>query len=130
MVFNIGSQQAGIISNVGRDQTVSEGQHATFLAGVAAARNEIRRIRDELDRLELPPDIGPAARAEIDSLDAELANDDVDKQAVATRLTRLTRLLKSAGALVSAGAALAAPLGALASWIGPLGQPILQLLGL
>ncbi|MGW2916227.1 hypothetical protein ACWC9X_38100, partial [Streptomyces asoensis] len=60
-------------------------------------------LRTSIERTALPPAIEPEVRAEPDSLDEEIARPEPDRQAVAGRLDRITRLLTSAGALATAG---------------------------
>ncbi|KAB1984172.1 hypothetical protein [Streptomyces triticiradicis] len=126
MVFNIGNQQGGVVNNVAGDQTVHDGQSAVFTAGGQEVRGLVRELRASIERTALPPAIEPEVRAELDSLDEEVARPEPDRKAVAGRLGRITRLLSSAGALATAGTRLIGPLGALAGWLGALGQPILR----
>src|SRR6266568_905334 len=68
------------------------------------------------------------AHAEVAELDDALRSERPDRPRFARALERLTRLLAAAGSLASGGAALLAPLHALAGWLGALGAPILGLL--
>ncbi|MFI0508466.1 hypothetical protein ACH3Y9_04535 [Streptomyces sp. WSLK1-5] len=126
MAFNIGNQQGGVVNNVAGNQTVHGGQSAEFTAGGQEVRGLVRDLRASIEQTPLPPAIEPEIRAELDSLDHEVARPEPDREAVAGRLGRITRLLSSAGALATAGTALIGPLGALAGWLGALGQPILR----
>ncbi|MEV8098069.1 hypothetical protein [Kitasatospora sp. NPDC085879] len=129
MVFNIGNQQGGVVNNVAGDQTV----HGVLSGHLTADGQDVRalvgELRSAVDRAQLPPAVAPEVRSELESLDAEVARPDPDREAVAGRLTRITRLLTSAGALVSAGAGLIRPISSLAGWLGTLGLPILQAIG-
>ncbi|MEU5282303.1 hypothetical protein AB0G87_38610 [Streptomyces asoensis] len=126
MSFNIGNQQGGVVNNVAGDQSVHGGQSAVFAAGGQEVRGLVQDLRTSIERTALPPAIIPEVRAELDSLEEEAARPGPDRQAVAGRLGRITRLLSSAGALATAGAQLTGPLTALAGWLGALGQPILR----
>ncbi|MFE6869190.1 hypothetical protein ACFVFS_21855 [Kitasatospora sp. NPDC057692] len=129
MVFNIGSQQGGVINNVAGDQTVHGGQRGHLTADGRDVRELVGELRAAVEREPLPPAVAPEVRSEIDALDTEVARPEPDREAVAGRLTRVTRLLTSAGALVTAGTGLIGPISALAGWLGTLGRPILQALG-
>jgi hypothetical protein len=128
MTFNIGSQQAGQINNVQGDQHIAGGQHAVFGTD-AVARQAARDLRRALAEATIDRRNAAGARRELDEIDAGLGAARPDRHRVAGALERLTRLLSSAGALVTAGAALVEPLRALAGWLGGLGAPVLQLLG-
>ncbi|MEV0532866.1 hypothetical protein [Kitasatospora sp. NPDC050463] len=129
MVFNIGNQQGGVINNVAGDQTVRGGLSGHFTADGQDVRVLVGDLRTAVERAQLPPVLAPEVRTELDALDTEVARPEPDREAVAGRLTRITRLLTSAGALVAAGTGLLGPLSALAGWLGALGQPILRALG-
>ncbi|MGW6914361.1 hypothetical protein ACWGB8_11140 [Kitasatospora sp. NPDC054939] len=129
MVFNIGSQQGGVVNNVAGNQTVHGGQSGHLTADGQDVRHLVGDLRSAVDRAQLPPAVAPAVRSELESLDTEVAQPDPDREEVAGRLTRITRLLASAGAFASAGTGLIQPITALAGWLGTLGQPILQALG-
>ncbi len=122
MVFNIGSQHAEQINNVAGDQW----NQVTI--GDDEARRQLRSLRAALERAGLPPDVDPRARAYLDDVEAEMSRSAPRKAAVATRLKKLTDVVVSAGALATAGAAVAGPLGVVAGWLGGLGKPILDLL--
>ncbi|MFD0276991.1 hypothetical protein ACFVHB_24220 [Kitasatospora sp. NPDC127111] len=121
MVFNIGSQQGGVFNNVAGDQTVYGGQSSHFTADGQDVRTLVGELRSAVDQAQLPPAVAPEVKAELDSLDAEVARPEPDREVVAGRLNRITHLLKSAGALVAAGTGLLGPLSALAGWVGSLG---------
>jgi len=125
--FNIGSQQ-GNISNVAGDMTV-QGDQRYVAAPTDAARQDLARLRLAL----LTIDIDPKTQRLVEDLMTE-ANDELDQtrpdiEKVARPIERLTSLLKDAGALAAAGAALIDPLRGIASWLGASGRAILQMLG-
>lgn len=127
MVFNIGSQSGGVVSNVGRDQHVTGGQHGTSVS-VADAQSAAQALKAVLTSLDLPPDVKAVAQQEAEQVERELGQSEPDREHVAGRLERLTRVLAGAGALASAGTALIGPLTTLAHWLGGIGAPLLRLL--
>jgi hypothetical protein len=130
MTFNIGSQTGGVISNVGRDQVVTGGQHGTAVTQ-ADARSALEALRALLHRPEATPlteEEQAAVEADLTAIDADLAEPDPPRERIGERLTRLTTVLSQAGALLGAGAALVGPLSTLAQWLGSAGVAVLQLL--
>ncbi len=126
MTFNIGEQHAGIVNNVGGNQSIQHGQH---VYEAPDPQELVRELRQQMARVGLPTQIAADAQARVDELESDLAAARPDRAAVASRLNRLTQILLSAGALASAGHALTRPLAALASWLGDLGTPIMQAIG-
>ncbi|MBN0044527.1 hypothetical protein JS756_10450 [Streptomyces actuosus] len=126
MTFNIGSQQ-GNINNVAGDQTIHGGQHGDFTT-VMDPQALLGLLRTEIDRLGLPPDVARQVNDEVDSLDAELGSPSPDRPTVAQRLARITGLVKTAGAVVTAGGTLAGVLSSFAAWLGPIGDSVLHAL--
>lgn len=127
MVFNIGNQTGGVISNVARDQHVTGGQHGTAIS-IADAKSAARALTAALERIDLPADVGSAVREQASEVQRELDRPEPDRERVAGRLERLTRALAGAGALATAGAGLIGPLTTLAHWLGSVGAPLLRLL--
>lgn len=122
MTFNIGSQQ-GNINNVAGNQAIHGGQQGNFTAA-SDPRALLGALRAELDRMSLPPDIARQVNGEVTSLDAELGSQTPDRPTVAQRLVRITRLLASAGTMVTTGGALAGVLSSFAAWLGPIGDSL------
>ncbi|WP_395293475.1 hypothetical protein ACF9IK_07620 [Kitasatospora hibisci] len=129
MVFNIGNQQGGVVNNVAGDQTVHGGLSGHLTADGRDVRSLVGDLRAAVEQAQLPPAVAPGVRAELDSLDTEVNRPEPDREAVAGRLTRITRMLSTAGDLAAAGAGLIGPISALAGWLGALGRPIMHLLG-
>ncbi|WP_404388722.1 hypothetical protein [Humibacillus xanthopallidus] len=131
MAFNIGNQNAGTINNVDGDQHVHGGQHTT-----ARIHQDLRLGRDALADLRSAFDAAPVARQdpvaqrEVDRIDEALSGAEPDRAAATSALERLTRRLTSLGALSAAGAALIAPISALAEWLGPVAASVVALLPL
>jgi hypothetical protein len=128
VVFNIGSQQAGVVNNVAGDQHLYGGQHAAMSMDVADVRALLAKLREDIMRSSLPDNANAEAEAEIDAAAAELSKPQPDKRAIAGRLTELTKVLTAAGALATAGTGLGGALAAVAGWLGNLGEPIRNLL--
>jgi hypothetical protein len=129
VTFNIGSQTGGVINNVGRDQQITGGQQG-IVVPTEAARQAVRDLIAGLNASPLDATTAQQARNNAEEIGAELGKDEPDRPRVANALERLTRLLTSAGSLATAGAALVGPLQTLASWLGELGGPVLQMLPL
>jgi hypothetical protein len=127
MGLHIGNQQAGVINNAGRDQRISGGQKGTLVAS-AECLHAAEDLRAAVAATPLDHVTRATAEGELDVVDAELSSAAPDRHRVATSLERLTRLLTAAGALATAGQALAGPLTTLAGWLGGLGAPVLALL--
>lgn len=132
MVFNIGSQSGGVVNNVAGDQHVSGTQTGVSIS-VTDARAAAEALRQALDRMDLsalPGQHRGEIVAEADRLAVELDAEDPPKVSVADRLTRLTSLLRDAGAFAGAAASLVGPLTTIAAWLGPLGASALSMLAL
>ena len=131
MAFNIGNQNAGTINNVEGDQHVHGGQHTT-----ARIHQDLRQGRDALTDLRSALDStaqargDTVARREVERIDEALRGSEPDRAAAASALERLTRRLTSLGALSAAGAALIAPISAMAEWLGPIAAGVVALLPL
>ncbi|MFJ8621989.1 hypothetical protein ACIRD3_04005 [Kitasatospora sp. NPDC093550] len=129
MVFNVGSQQAGVVNNVAHDQHVHDGQSGAIAVGAPELTGLLGALREAVGREQLPPAVAPLVETELNAIDQEAARPEPDREAVAARLARVTRLLREAGAAVAAGTGLFSALSGVAGWLGALGQPILHLLG-
>ena len=127
MTFNIGSQSAANINNVGRDQHISGGQTGVVITPDQAWR-AFTDLRLGVAATPLDPTSTAVAATEIRTIEAGLRRPKPDRGRIASSLERLTRILLSAGSLATAGAALLAPLQTLAQWLGALGAPVLGLI--
>lgn len=127
MTFNIHNQQANVINQAAGNQYITGGQHVTTTT-LTAARDAVVALRHAVATVPLNHTDASSARLWVDEIHAELHRDQPSAPVVETRLQRLTLLLKSAGALVAAGAPLLAPLQTLAGWLGQLGETTLRLL--
>jgi hypothetical protein len=127
MTFKIGSQHAGVINNVEGDQIIRGGQNVA-IASPAEALIVVQQLRGEIDRTRLPGRSKAVANEELVAIERELRRSEPDKPAIGTRLTRLTSLLVSAGALVTGGTTLLTAITGLATWLGSAGAAAFALL--
>ena len=130
MVFNIGSQTGGVVNNVAGDQYVS-GTQTGVAVSLADARSAAEALRAALALVDLSALTAPQrehVRSDADALAIEVAGSDPSRESVRDRLSRVTSVLRDAGALAGAAAGLVAPITALAQWLGPLGASVLTLL--
>jgi len=125
-VFNIGSQQ-GNVSNVAGNQTIYGGQQAILGVTTEIAR-QVSSLREALDSVELDPAVKEQADALMDEANRELAQPEPSLPKAARPIEKLTDLLKDAGALTAAGAALVDPIRSIGSLLGAAGGAILSLL--
>jgi hypothetical protein len=108
-MINVGQQYGTNIINADGNSTVFFSENP---------KRDLDRLRQQLHRLDLRPRALAAAEREMDAIDEGMASRQVNKPALAGHLKRLTRLLQDAGALATAGQALAVPLTNLAYWMG------------
>lgn len=125
--FNIGRQE-GNISNVAGDMTIHGGQQY-ISASADMARTELGKIRAALSNVDFDPILQGWIGELLADAEAEIQQGRPDAQKVARPIERLTRLIKDAGAMSVAGAALIDPLQRIATWLGASGQTIRNLIG-
>ncbi len=125
-IFNIGSQH-GNINNVAGDMTVHGGQQYVALP-TDMILPELANLRQALAAVNLDPDVEQLAGEYLTAAGEEIRRPRPEARRVARPLERLTRLLKGAGVIAAAGAALINPLQGIASLLGAAGQAILHLL--
>jgi hypothetical protein len=100
--FNVGSQTAGSIQNVGGDMVVQNGIHGTANVHVIELRDRLAQLGEEIDRLALPADGRAAAREALAEAEAEAAAPAPRSKRIADSLRRVTETLNDAGVLASA----------------------------
>ena len=100
--FNIGSQNAGSIQNVGGNMVVEDGIHGTANVHVIDLRGRLVQLREEIDRLALPADNRARAREALAEAEAEAAAPAPRLNRIAGSLGRVTETLTNAGVLASA----------------------------
>lgn len=130
MSFNIGSQTGGVINNVAGNQYMSGTQ-----SGVAISLSEAQTAAQALRGALAAADLSALTHAErtqlsadADAVVADVSEPDPPREAIRDHLSRITRVLRDAGALTGAAAALIGPLTALAQWLGPLGGSLFAML--
>jgi hypothetical protein len=123
--FNIGTQNAASINNVGGNMTVDGGMHASAEWSYQV-QGEIERAREALAQVPLPAPVRASADEAL--AEAAAASSNGDKGRVAASLVKATGTLKEAGALASAGTALIESLKRAATILGPIGATVLALL--
>jgi hypothetical protein len=105
----------------GRDQVVAHGQTREVLAELASLREALSGLRlTEAERSSAERDLAALAEA--------VDRPDPDPAAAGRHLQSFTANLKEAGALATAGVALAESIAKIAHWLGPLGAGVLGLL--
>ena len=100
--FNIGSQNAGAIQNVGGNMVVQDGIHGTANVHVVELRDRLAQLREEIDQLALPAESHVAASEALAEAAAVAAAPVPRSQRIADSLRRVTDTLNDAGALTSA----------------------------
>ena len=126
MNIHVGTQNAGII-NQGENLTIYGGQQGIVVSD-EVARRAVRELGSALATVALDRSAAARTRTQIAEIDAAMQTPQPDKSRIADMLKRLTGLLVTAGSLATASTAIIGPLHTLASWLGTLGAPILQML--
>ena len=119
--FNIGQQNAASIQNIGGNATIEGGLHAEATWETVELRRTIARTREEVARLGLPPSQLETVNGSLDAADREATATRPDRYEVGEHLGAAARVLKEAGALVGAGAALFQTLRRATELLGPAG---------
>ena len=95
--FNIGSQSAASIQNVGGDMVVQGAIHATASVHVIELRAQLAQLRDEIDRLGLPAESRAVASEALAEAEAEAATPAPRSNRIARALGRVRETLSDAG---------------------------------
>jgi hypothetical protein len=127
--FEIGSQNAASIQNVGGDLTIRD-LHVEATWSTLEVRQELARLQEELARVALPPDLRAAAEAAVGAAAAEAGRPSPDPGRIAQLLGEATTVAGEAGALATAGTGLVESLRRAATVLGPAGKTLLALLPL
>src|SRR4051812_1179637 len=122
MVFNIHSQTGGVVNNVEGDQHIRGGQHSQ-MPPTADLRQAVQELGQALKTTGLDASEYEWARKYLSEIDSEVKRAEPDRESIADRLTKITKLVSAAGSL----AGLAGPIQTIVSWLGTLGQPIARL---
>jgi hypothetical protein len=115
--FNIGSQNAGSIQNVGGDLVIRGGIRGTAILQVAQLQGRLADLRQEIDRVTLPADSRAVAMQALAEAEAEAAAPAPRPSRIAHSLRRVTETLEDAGVLASAAVGAARALGSALSLI-------------
>jgi hypothetical protein len=105
--FNIGSQNAGSIQNVGRDMAVEHGIHGAANVHVVELRERLVDLKAQVERLALPAETRAAANEALADAEGDAAAHVPRPKRIGESLRRLTKTLGDAGALTNAGVGLA-----------------------
>ena len=105
----------------GLDQIVSHGEVGEVLA-------ELATLREALAGLRLTEAERSSAERDLAALEEAVDRPDPDPTTAGRHLQSFTANLKEAGALATAGVALAESIAKIAHWLGPLGAAALALL--
>ncbi len=100
--FNIGSQNAGSIQNVGGHMVVDHGIHGSANVHVSELRGCLAELKAEVDRLGLPTETRAATYEAIAEAEAEAAAPEPRSKRIGDSLRRVTKALGEAGALTNA----------------------------
>jgi hypothetical protein len=95
--FNIGSQNAGSIQNVGGNMVVHEGIHGTASVHLVELREQLAQLREDIDRLALPAESRAVASVALAEAEAEAAASAPRSNRIARALRRVTETLNDAG---------------------------------
>jgi hypothetical protein len=123
MSFHIGTQNAGVVNNVGRDQHITGRQEGTLVV-TPEVREALQALRSTVASVELDGRQSREATRQLDEIEAAVGSATPEPERVAGPLEKLTRLLVAAGPIAAA----VGPLQTLAGWLGQLGAGVLQLL--
>ena len=121
--FNIGSQNAASIQNIGGDSVVEGGVNASATWQTVELRTALEQLRTDAAAYSLP-----AVDEALAAASAEAAQARPERDRVAGFLSTATLRLKEAGALADAGSSLAQALRRCASVLGPAAATVLALL--
>jgi hypothetical protein len=127
--FNIQSQQAGTIQNVGGDLTVNGGVHSSATFDAAGLRGELAKVQDEVSRLPLDPAQQDIAAGHLAIAADEAAQLEPDRERVSGHVRRAAEVVQDAGALATGSGALLESLVRIGRILGPAGRALLGVLG-
>jgi hypothetical protein len=127
--FEIGSQNAASIQNVGGDLTIGE-LHVEAAWSAVEVRQELERLQEQLARAALPPERRAAAEEAVGAAAAEAGLPVSSPGRIAELLHEATTVVGDAGGLATAGTGLVESLRRTATLLGPAGKTLLTLLPL
>lgn len=124
--FNIGSQNAASIQNIGGDAHIDGGLHAS--AQIPDLRSAIARLQAEVANVPLPEPVRESVNAALSAASTEAAKDVPDRGRTAELLSATARALNQAGALGAGATAVVTAIRHAAALVGPLGPAAIALL--
>lgn len=127
--FEIGSQNAASIQNVGGDLTIGELYVEAAWSSVEV-RQELDRLREELAHATLSPERRAAAEVAIGAAAAEAGLPAPSRDRIGELLEEATTVVGGAEGLATAGTGLVESLRRTATLLGPAGKTVLALLPL
>lgn len=127
--FEIGSQNAASIQNVGGDLTIGELYVEAAWSSVEV-RQELDRLREELAYATLSPERRAAAEVAIGAAAAEAGLPAPSRDRIGELLEEATTVVGGAEGLATAGTGLVESLRRTATLLGPAGKTVLALLPL
>ena len=95
--FNIGSQSAASIQNVGGNMVVHDGIHGTAYVHLIELRAQLAQVRDDIDGLALPAETRAVASEALTEAEAEAATPMPRSNRITAALRRVTAALNDAG---------------------------------
>jgi hypothetical protein len=95
--FNIGSQNAASIQNVGGNMVVHDGSHGTANVHLIELRAQLAQLREDIDRLALPAESHTLASEALAEAEAEAAEPAPRANRIAHALGRVRETLSDAG---------------------------------
>lgn len=126
--FNIGTQNAASVQNIGGNVVFQGGLYADAMFVTRELRVTIARAQRQAAEIELPAELRILLEGALDSAAAEAAREHPDKGRVADLLGMIAGTLKEAGTAATAGTALIETLRHAAKLLGPVGHAVLALL--
>ena len=115
--FNIGSQNAGSMQNVGGDMVVRGGIRGTATVDVVELQGRLADLRQEIDLVALPAESRAVAMQALAEAEAEAAAPAPRPSRIAQSLRRVTETLEDAGVLASAAVGAVRALGSALSLV-------------
>lgn len=95
--FNIGSQNAASIQNVGGNMVIHDGIHGTANIHLIELRAQLAQLREDIDRLALPAESHTLASEALAEAEAEAAAPMPRSNRIARALRRVNGTLNDAG---------------------------------
>jgi hypothetical protein len=125
--FNIGSQNAASIQNIGGDAVINGGVHAVATQHIDL-RGAITRVQQEAAAVPLEPPARATVECALNAAAAEAASEAPDRGRVAELLGTATSALRAAGAFGAGASTLVEAIRQAATVLGPLGAAAVALL--